>query len=207
MKNILTLIAIFCTINFSFSNTLIKGKEKYFAKVVSVMGNYEGYIKLNINDENADMLEVVTEIITEKSKGKKSTTSSGISLNIKIVRSITIDSTTYEIKDIEYSEGKFYKNCCVKKVNTNGLIAMYSWGTKTDASSYFLVAKNYNQLKATQLVRTTTSFLYFKGCSELLSKIRKKETGYTIVENATNDEVLTSWTKWIEESKSCVVVN
>ena len=205
MKKYLVVLVVLSFVQFGFTNKEVVKKEKHFGKVISVFGNYEGNIYINLNAENGEMIKIEMETIEEKSKGSKSKVTSSVKLNALLIRSITIDGVEYEIKNIEFEDSKFYKNCCVKKDATNGLVSLYSWGTQTSADKYFLLFKGYKGLTGFKKMSRILVYSSFAGCQTLKSKLSKREAGYDFSnENLTDEEHLTNWRKWIEESKECV---
>ncbi|MBX2932103.1 MAG: hypothetical protein KF781_09170 [Chitinophagaceae bacterium] len=168
------------------------------------MGTYEGYIYIKLNEaNNEEMVEIKLESSTERSKGSVTKTSSSIKLNILSIRSIEIDSVTYEIRHIEYEYDKYYRNCCVKKGISNGLITLYSWGTKTEPGTYSLLPKNNTSARLIKHISTIQTYLAFGGCKDFLKKMRDKEDGYFMKEDAPDEERLSTWIKWINETQNC----
>ena len=178
MKKYIATLVLLSFIQFSFINKEIIKKEKHYGKVVSILGNYEGNIYINLNAENGEMIEVEMGTIKEKSKGSRSKTTSSVELNAVSIRSITIDGVEYEIRNIEYEYNKFYKNCCIKKDASNGLVSLYSWGTQTTADKYFLLFKGYDGLKSFKIVSRIQVYSSISGCQALKSKMSNKEAGY-----------------------------
>ena len=205
MKKYLVVLVVLSFVQIGFTNKEVVKKEKHFGKVVSILGTYEGNIYIKLNDENDDMIKIELETIEEKSKGSKIKTTSSIRINAAGIRSITIDEIEYQIRNVEYDYNKFYKNCCIKKDATNGLTSLYSWGTQTNADKYFLWFKGYNTLKRFKVVSLAAVYSSFNGCQALKSKMTNKEAGYDLFnDKLTDEEHLTNWRKWIEESKECV---
>lgn len=178
-------------------------KEKHFGKVVSIMGNYEGDIYINLSGENEEMIEIDLGTTKEKSKGSKKTVTSGINLNAKAIRSLTIDGVEYAIKDIEYEFSKQYKNCCVIKDSANANTSLYVWKNKKGESFYTALFYGYRELRFLKLASSTNILLTLKGCDELKAKFRNREIGYTITEATTEAERVSIWQKLITESKDC----
>jgi hypothetical protein len=178
-------------------------REKHFGKVVSIMGNYEGDIYINLAGENEEMIEIELGTIKEKSKGSKKTVTSGVNLNAKAIRSLIIDGVEYAIRDIEYELSKLYKNCCVIKDSANANTSLYVWKNKKGESIYTALFYGYRELRYLKLASSTNILLTLKGCDELKTKFRNKEIGYTITEEMTDEERVAIWKKWLTESKDC----
>ncbi len=179
-------------------------KEKHFGKVVSIMGNYEGDIYINLTGENEEMIEIDLGMVKEKSKGKKSTVSSEVSLNAKAIRSLMIDGVEYVIKDIEYEYNKLYKNCCLVKNIHNAATSLFIWKNKQGVEQFTILFKGYREVKMLHLASTTNILFSLNGCDELKTKIRNKEQGYVITEATTEAERVSVWQKFITESADCV---
>lgn len=197
----LVVCAFFCM---SFKQKALVKSEKHYGKVFSIMGQYEGYIYIKLDEENEDMIEIELEAITEKSKGSKKKSTSSIKLNAAAIKYIEIDSGKYNLRSIEYGSGKYYKNCCIKEVSTNPRIALFAWGSKAEANSYCLLIKGYSYPKMLKEVGAITTMFLFNGCNEFREKMRIKQTGYFLEDTASDEERLATWTRWIEETKECV---
>ena len=187
----------------SFSAFSKDKSEKHFGKVVSVMGNYEGDIYINLTGENDDMIKIELGTTTENTKASKKTVSSGVNLNAKAIRSLTIDGVEYAIKDIEYEMSKLYKNCCVIKDSANANTSLYVWRNKKGEIFYTALFYGYSALRYLKLASTTNIFSTLKGCDELKTKFRNKEIGYSITEATTEAERVSIWQKLIVKSKDC----
>lgn len=206
MKGFLFCLIVCALLSFCFSpRPVLHAKaEKHYGKVFSILGQYEGNIHIKLNEENEDMIEIELEAVTEKSKGSKKKSTSSVKLNAAAIKSIEIDSIVYNIRSIEYENGKYYKNCCIKEINKNPRLTLYAWGSKTDASSYSLLIKGYTYPKILKEVGAITTMFIFNGCNEFREKMRAKQSGYFLEDAVTAEERLKTWTRWIEETKECI---
>lgn len=168
------------------------------------MGQYEGTIYVNLNKENEDMIEIELEAVTEKSKGSKKQSTSSVKLNAAAIKYIEVDGIVYNIRSIEYENGKYYKNCCVREVSKNPRLTLYAWGSKTEAGSYSLLIKGYTYPKILKEVGAITTMFLFNGCNEFREKMRTKQQGYFMEDATADEERLKTWSRWIEETKECI---
>jgi len=206
MKYLLPFIILIICVNLSFANTSKLSKEKHHGKVYSILGEYEGDIYIKLNEENDETIEIKMESVTEKSKGLKKKMTSSIKLNAAAISRLVIDSITYKVRNIEYEDGKYYKNCCIREISNNAKMNLYAWGSKTEANTYSLWIKGYTYPKMLKEISAVTTLFLFTGCNEFKTKMREKQKGYYLEENITDEERLSIWKKWIDETKDCIKV-
>lgn len=176
--------------------------EKHYGKVTSIMGNYEGLIQINLKGENLDMIEIELGTTKEKKKGSSYTESRTIKLNTAAIRTLMIDSIEYVIKDVEYEQNKYYKNCCLiaDVLSTNASIYKFN---SANTLWHVLHIKNYKEAKYLNLVSIFSTIVVFKECETLKAKIRNKEAGYELTNNISDAERIAIWKKWFNEFADC----
>jgi hypothetical protein len=199
MKYLIVLLLILC----SFSSFSKVKKEKHAGKVVSIMGNYEGQIKINLTGENEDQIEIELGTVTEKSKGSKYTQKNSITLNVAAIRSIEIEGKMYVIRNIEFEMNKFYNNCCVQQETSTKMVTLYNWQQNKKTTIHALQFNGSSAAKTLQMPSLINMISTFRNCKTLYEKIRAKENGYVIDANATEEERYIIWKKLIEESNNC----
>lgn len=204
MKGFLFCFIVCGLLCFSFKRGVHVKAEKHYGKVFSILGQYEGNIYMKINEENEDMIEIELEAVTEKSKGSKKKSTSSVKLNVAAIKYIEVDGIVYNIRSIEYENGKYYKNCCIREVSKNPRLTLYAWGSKTAANSYSLLIKGYTYPKILREVGAITMVFLFNGCNEFREKMRAKQPGYFMEDATADEERLKTWSRWIEETKECI---
>lgn len=178
--------------------------EKHYGKVSSIMGNYEGLIQIHLKGENPDMIEIELGTTKEKKKRSTYTETRSVKLNVAAIRNLLIDGVEYVIKDVEYEQNKYYKNCCLQLdvAITNGSLFKFN---NDDHLLYVMHLKNYKEAKYLKLVSKFSVITLFKECEVLLTKIRNKEEGYELKEEMDDATRIDIWKKWFTEFNACTV--
>lgn len=177
--------------------------EKHYGKVTSIMGDYEGLIHINLKGENADMIEIELGTTKEKKKRSSYTETKSVSLNVAAIRTLTIDAIEYVIKNVEYEENKYYKNCCLiaDVISTNA--SLYQFNNNNNLL-YVMHIKNYKEAKYLNLVSVFSTIIVFKECETLKAKIRNKVAGYELLESMEEEARVTAWKRWFSEFEDCI---
>jgi hypothetical protein len=171
---VFTILAIAC----SLDSYATKG-EKYFGKVISAMGTYEGEISIRLNESNKDMIEIATYQGTSPGGGKRT---ESIKINSALVQSIVIDSNTYVFKNIEYAAGKYHTYCCIKLAEGSENLGLFQWGNKPNPEEMVLHHKMMNSFtlisSPTLASSAITWFALFKDCSKLRDELKANRKGF-----------------------------
>lgn len=178
--------------------------EKHQGKVYSILGEYEGVIYINLNRENKEMIEIEIENTTIKSGGKTQKSQSSVKLNVGTINRLVIDSVEYKIRSIQYGDQKFYQNCCLRLVSSNKKVALYGWGSKTEANTYSLWQYGESYPKILKEISELETYFLFQKCKQFKVKMEDKQAGYYLDEKSSDEDRLTTWKRWIDETKDCL---
>ncbi|MCE3283383.1 MAG: hypothetical protein K0Q66_2120 [Chitinophagaceae bacterium] len=197
------ILLIFCiTVGLTASAFVFLAREKYNAKVITALGDYEGEVKLDLFGSNKGEISVTT------SNSKKS--KSGIKMNAKLVKNIIIDSTNYYMEDLCDEGYDIKERYLVTKLYGTDTMGIYSFMGKNGVA-YYVNHPNYNyfrNLNHDRFIGTNGHFAvadYFLRCKELYERIESNaENRYTTI-NLTLEEKLELWKKLIDEYYACKV--
>jgi hypothetical protein len=156
--------------------------EKHFGKIVTIAGDYEGDILINLNKPNNQTIEIYIMDDKQKGNGQTSSSKQSVKLDASLILSIQIDSSIYLVNNIEYAYNKTYKNCCMRLMYGTSKFGLYAWGTSNKSENTIVcsnIGPRFSIIKSTHFEDTKTFWmLLFSDCEELKETTRQKEKGF-----------------------------
>ncbi|HMZ46817.1 MAG TPA: hypothetical protein PKG56_02775 [Chitinophagaceae bacterium] len=204
---ILLTIIMFVLLN----NIQSQKAEIYYGKINTIMGNFEGQFKINLNDENKDMIEIKIAVIKQKKKGEKIIYKEVLKVNAAGIRSFEIDSTIYIVKNIELENNKTLQNCCLRITDSCSVATLAYWGTSLENDKCFVLTKNSSYYKTLKSISYFIYFTNFSKCETIKNKNIEEENKWNsdglnrmkAYEALTQQELLERWKSRITAYKNC----
>jgi hypothetical protein len=192
---------------FVIISTSVSAQNRYKATIVTKMNYSEtGYVKVLLNDDNSEMLEITPAGV----KNKNRNAGAGYKLNIALISYIEIDSVKYYFRDVEYGyNNKMHMNVLARLVKGNLDCGLFRQGNTNDNDHIFikLPNKDYSRLVATEfdyyLATSGWTIMAFSECKSLIAKISKGEPGYKWDDNTGKEARLAMWMNLIDEYSKC----
>ena len=197
-----------------YLSTGINAQQKYKSTIVTKLGEkYNGYISVNLNGPNNELVEIETSEKTKTKQGGKrrsQTTTTQMKLNIAIISYFIINDTTYYFRDIKYDyKEKYFMNSCVRLLQGTLDCGLFQTGNTNDLSKIAVKLPNgeFSQLISTEFdyYKATSGWtiMAFGSCPELKSKMVSGQAGYKWDDNTAQEQRLAMWKKWIQEFNAC----
>lgn len=208
MKTVLTLVLLpfFCSAQVnSYTGTLL----------LKAGTTLTGKITVNLTGENKNLITIETSSNSEgKKKREKTSLSTNLkeSLNLVIIKSLTIDNQDYYFFDL--SNDKEVKNnltgCLVKKILGNDTIGLFQWKDSTGKTTYYIlppltrgVLTNIEHPDFSGTHFQIVSFAYGR-CRTVSKKMYDKVEGYYYDnEKDPIDTKIKVWTNIIQSYINC----
>ncbi len=209
MKLKLTLLLI-CTA--CFASTGIS-QQKHKGTLYTKLGQeLQGEITVNLNGDNAELIEISS---VEKTKGKRSKQkiNSSSKLNTAIIKHILIEGKVYYFRDIKIGyDDKMMKNVCVQLVYGTIDCGLFQAGDGTGENS---IAVKFPKAPLSELASVDFEYYHtsasvpmrISDCKVLLSKMAEQDQAVTWTETNNREQRIQRFKNIISAYNDCGLKN